>query len=73
MSFTLPFLFGPVFFGPSSRALVVITWGGVGYHYMMRLGYTVKRAQLLISKAQMSSIWAKGCMLMIMCVLSDLT
>ena len=25
------------------------------------------------TKAQMSSIWAKGCMLMIMCVLSDLT
>ena len=30
-------------------------------------------AQLLTIKAQMSSIWAKGCMLMIKCVLSDLT
>ena len=40
---------------------------------MMRLGYTVKRVQLLNVKAQMSSIWAKGCMLMIVCVLSDLT
>ena len=30
----------------------------------------MKRAQLLKNKAQMSSIWAKG--LMIVCVLSDL-
>ena len=40
---------------------------------MMRLGQTVKRAQLLSIKAQMLSIWAKGCMLMIVRVLSDLT
>ena len=40
---------------------------------MMRLGQTVKRVQLLKIKVQMSSIWAKGCMLMIVCVLSDLT
>ena len=40
---------------------------------MMRLGSTVKRAQLLNTKAKMSSICAKGCMLMIVCVLSDLT
>ena len=32
----------------------------------------MKKAQLLKIKAQMSSIWAKGCMLMIVCVLSDL-
>ena len=25
-------------FGPPSRVLVVITWRGVGCHYMMRLG-----------------------------------
>ena len=30
---------------------------------MMRLGYTVKMEQLLKIKAQMSSIWAKGCIL----------
>ena len=35
---------------------------------MMRLGQTVKRAQLLNTKAQMSSILAKD-MLMIVCVL----
>ena len=31
----------------------------------------MKRAQLLNTHSQISSIWAKGCML-IMCVLSDL-
>ena len=60
-------------FGPPSHALVVITWRGEGYRYMMRLGWTVKRAQLLKIKAQLSSIWAKGCILMTVCVLSDLT
>ena len=30
-------------------------------------------AQLQNIKVKMSSMWAKGCMLMIMCVLSDLT
>ena len=34
---------------------------------MMRLGLTVKMAQLLNIKGQMSSIWAKGCVLMIVC------
>ena len=33
----------------------------------------MKRGQLLNIKAQMSCIWAKGCMLVIMSVLSDLT
>ena len=34
----------------------------------------MKRAQLLKIKAQVSSIWAKGCILMTMCVcFSDLT
>ena len=33
----------------------------------------LKTAQLLKIKAQMSSICAKGCMLMFVCVLSDLT
>ena len=46
-------------FGPPSRALVVITWRGVRC-YMMRLESTVKRAQLLKIKAQMSSMWAKS-------------
>ena len=30
--------------GPPSHALMVITWRGVGCHYMMQLGKTVKRA-----------------------------
>ena len=46
---------------------------------MMRLRETVKRAQLLKIKAQVSciwaSIWVKGCILMTacVCVLSELT
>ena len=40
---------------------------------MTWLGYTVKRAQVLKIKAEVSSIWAKGCILMTVCVLSDLT
>ena len=59
-------------FGPVTHALVDDTWRGVGCRYMMRLGTTVKRAQLLNIKEQMSSMRAKVCMLMIMCVLSDL-
>ena len=35
---------------------------------MKRLESTVKRAPVLKIKAQVSSIWAKGCMLMIVCV-----
>ena len=37
------------------------------------VGIDCKRVQLLKIMAQMSSIWAKGCMLMIVRVLSDLT
>ena len=68
MSFTWPYCLALCSFGPPSRALVVITWRGVGCRYMMRLGKTGKRAQV-------SSVWAKGCMLMTVCVcvLSDLT
>ena len=71
--FHKPFSLALCSFGPPSRALVVITWRWVGYQYFMRLGLTVKRTQLQKIKARMSSIWAKGCMLMIGCVLSDLT
>ena len=35
---------------------------------MMWLGLTVKRAQLVKIKAQLLSIWAKGCILMTVCV-----
>ena len=59
-------------FGPPSRALVVITWRGEGCRYMIRSRYTTKGAKRLKIKAQLSSIWAKGCILMTVCVLSDL-
>ena len=61
MSLTLPFLHGPAFFGPPSRALVVISWREVRCRYMMRLGYTVKGALLLKIKELVPGIWAKGC------------
>ena len=59
-------------FGPPSRALVVTTWRREGCRYMIRLGETVKMVQLLKINTQVSSIWAKGCILIIVCVLSDL-
>ena len=37
------------------------------------VGINCKRAQRLKMKAQVSSIWAKGCILVIWCVLSNLT
>ena len=47
----------------------------MGCRYMMLLGQTVIKTTeyLLKIKPQMSCIWAKGCMLMIVCALSNLT
>ena len=73
MSFSRPYLLGTVFFWtalPYSRGYH-LDMGGMPLHEAV--GIIVKRAQLLNIKAQMSSIWAKGCMLLIVCVLSDLT
>ena len=39
-----------------------------GCRFMMRLGQTIIRAQLLKIKAHMSVMWAKGCILMTVCV-----
>ena len=47
-------------FGSPSRAPVVITWRGEGCRYVMRLGKTVKRSQLLKIKTQVSSIGLMG-------------
>ena len=44
--------------GQPSHYLMVIAWRGVGRSYMMQLGWTVKKAQLLKIKRQVSSIWA---------------
>ena len=53
----------PVFFWTALLLLWwFLTWREEGCHYMMWLGYTVKRVQLLKVKAQVLSIWAKGCM-----------
>ena len=40
--------------------------GGMPLHDAV--GITVKRVQLLKIKTQLSSIWAKGCILMTVCV-----
>ena len=69
MSFTWPSLLGPVLFR------TVLSCSG-GYHIergLMPLHDAVginckKRAQLLKIKAQVSSIWAKGCILMTVCL-----
>ena len=73
MSFTRPFLLGPLFFRIALPCSGGYHLREVGWHYMMRLGQTMKRAQLLKIRAQISSILAKGCILMIVCVLSNLT
>ena len=41
----------------------IITWRGVECRYMMWMEHTVEGAQLLKIKAQVSGIWAKGCVI----------
>ena len=73
MSFTPPFLLCPVFF----RTALPFSGGYLLGRDRIALhdpvGINLKRAQLLNIKVQMPSIWADWCMLMIVCVLSDLT
>ena len=73
MSLTRPFLHGPVFFRTA------LPCSG-GYHLERGemplhdvVGINCKNGATPEYQGQMSSIWAKGCMLMIVCVLSDLT
>ena len=67
MSFKRPFLLGPVFF----RAALPCSGGyhmergGMPLHDVV--GINCKKGALLKSKAQLSSIWAKGCILMTAC------
>ena len=73
MSFTRPFLLGPVFFRiahPCSGDYHPER-GGTPLHDAV--GINCKKGQLLNIKAHISSVLAKMFMLMIMCVLSDLT
>ena len=68
MGLTRPSLLDTVFF------LTALPCSG-GYHMErggmplhVAVGITVKRAQLLKINTQLSSIWAKGCILMTVCV-----
>ena len=68
MSFKRPFLLGPVFFRttlPCSGGYHMER-GGMPLHDVV--GINCKKVQLLKIKAQLSSIWAKGCILMTVCV-----
>ena len=68
MSFTRPSLLGPVFFRsalPCSGAYHMER-GGMPLHDA--IGINCKKGELLKIKAQVSSIWAKGCIFMTVCV-----
>ena len=67
LSFTRQFLCGTVFFR-TALPCSIITWKGEGCRNVMRLGLTVNMEQLLKINLQVTSKWAKGCMLMILCV-----
>ena len=75
MSFTRPSLLGTVFFRTALPRFggYHLERGGMPLHDAV--GINCEKGQLLKIKAQVSSIWAKGCILMIVCVcvLSDLT
>ena len=61
-------------FGKPSRALVVIYLERGGMPLHDAVGINCKSGQLQNTKAQMSSIWAKVCMLMTVCVIGlDMT
>ena len=68
MSFTRLFLHGTVFYGTSlpCSGSYHMERGGMPLHDAV--GVNCKKAQLLKIKAQVSSIWAKGCILMPVCV-----
>ena len=71
MSFTRPSLLGPMFFRtalPCSGGYHMVrgAWGGLTLPDAV--GINCKKAQLLKIKAQLSSIWAKGSILMTVCV-----
>ena len=68
-----PFLLGPVFFRTSlpCSGSYYLEMGGRPLHDAV--GINCKKPQLLKIKARMSSIYAKGYFLMIVCVLSDFT
>ena len=73
MSFTLPFLLGPVFFRTAFRCSggYHLQRGGMPLHDAV--GINCKHGATTEYQGADASILDKGCMLMIMCVLSDFT
>ena len=63
ISFTRPFLLGPVFFRTALPCSGGYHREGEGCRYIMRLGWTGERAKLLKIKEQVSSIWANESMI----------
>ena len=68
MSFTPPFLLGTVFFRTALPCPggIHMERGGMPLHDAV--GMNCEKGQLLKIKAQVSRIFAKGCMLMTLCV-----
>ena len=73
MSFKCPFLLGHVFFRTALpfSAGYHLENGGMPLHDVV--GINCENGAITEYQGQMSNIWAKGCMLMIVCVYSDLT
>ena len=73
MSFTLPFLLGPVFFGTAlpCSGCYHLERGGMPLHDAV--GINCKNGVTTEYQGADVKYSAKGCMLMIVCVLSDLT
>ena len=73
MSFTGPYFIGPGFFRTALRCSggCHLERGEMPLHFEVRINS--KKGELLKIKKQLTSILAKGCMWMIVYVLSDLT
>ena len=56
------------YFGPPSRALVVVTWRGVAWRIYDAVSLNCKKSSTTENLIDAVSIWTKGYMLMIACV-----
>ena len=68
MSFTRLFLLGPVFFRTALPCCGGYHMERGGMPLLDAVGINCKRGAITENQAQVSSIWAKGCILMTVCV-----